>query len=89
VRVVAASKRTLYSSKTGKIALQNVGKNVSGSSFRTAHSVLAPRLCVVNDICASLRHFGIVFARSIARARAMRRGVRSRRFIFTARRKVG
>ena len=74
--------RTLYSNKTGNTALQNVGRNDSGFSCRRAHSVLAPLLCVVNEICASLRHFPIVRSSVMARGRDARRGVPTRRFVL-------
>jgi hypothetical protein len=71
--------RTLYSNKTGNTALQNVGRNASGFSRRRAHSVLAPFLCVVSEICASLRHFPIVCSSDMALGRDARREMTTRR----------
>ena len=69
--------RTLYSNNTGKIALQNVGRNVSGSSERVLASVLAPFLCVAREICDSLSVFAI--ARCASVVMSARRGSRSGR----------
>lgn len=76
-------RRTLYSNNTGKIALQNVGRNVSGSSARVLASVLAPFLCVAREICDSLSVFAM--ARCASVVMSARGGVRSGR---RARRRV-
>lgn len=71
VRVIIAlarAARTLYSSNTGKIALQKTGRNVSGSSCRALASIFAHFLCVASDICASLSARGIVLSNGIVGA---------------------